>query len=230
MSCCCSVEELCPVKESCPCNLTPWAFWVGPRPVIPLQLHPDVGLERIFGPRITTTNSMDTVDSRGPEWLPWICWALCVKLTSPACCLALTNCLLQRLNHQLSQNNGIFPDFAWDLAQAYVLLWYTHAWKPNLKRKSTSNWMPVPCKVLFMLIAVILKDNICILVSLRVWLQRARMPLSTSAPWPVRRAVPWRQALQPFLWAGMKLFLTDWSEAWIEKLERHCFTPSSCSG
>lgn len=135
MSCCCSVEELCPVKESCLCNLTPWAFWVGPRPVIPLQLHPDVGLERIFGPRITTTNSMDTVDSRGPEWLPWIFWALCVKLTSPACCLALTNCLLQRLNHQLSQNNGIFPDFAWDLAQAYVLLWYTHAWKPNLKRK-----------------------------------------------------------------------------------------------
>lgn len=182
-----------------------------------------------LGPRITTTNSMDTVDSWAPERLPCIWWALCVKLASLACSLALTSCLLQCLNHQLSQSNWLFPDFAWDLAQAYVMLWYTHAWKPNLERKSTSNWMPVPCNILFVLIAVIMKDSICILVSLRVWLQGARMPLSASAPRPARRAVPWRQALQPFLWAGMKSFFTDWSEAQTEKLERHCFTPSSCS-
>lgn len=73
--------------------------------------------------------------------------------------------------------------------------------------------MPVPYNILFVLIAVIMKDNICILVSLRIWLQGAHMPLSSSAPRPARRAVPWRQALQPFLRAGMKSFLTDWSEA-----------------
>lgn len=50
--------------------------------------------------------------------------------------------------------------------------------------------MPVPYNILFVLIAVIMKDNICILVSLRIWLQGAHMPLSSSAPRPARCAVP----------------------------------------
>lgn len=53
MSCCCSVEGLCPVEESRLCNLTPGAFWVGPRPVKPLELHPSIGSEKslVQGPQ-----------------------------------------------------------------------------------------------------------------------------------------------------------------------------------
>lgn len=48
---------------------TPWAA-------------PKHWLREELGPRTTTTNSMDTVDSYGPEWLPRIWWALYAQLAA----------------------------------------------------------------------------------------------------------------------------------------------------
>lgn len=158
MSCYYNVEGLCTAEESCLCSITQSAFWIGCWPVIPLELYPVVGLGRslVQGSWQWCRYCSILWTIMTPLHLGW--WALYAMLASPACCLLFTSCLLHCLNQWLSQNNCVSPGFVWDLVRVYKMLWNRPAWSQIWKKNpSASNWMPVPCNIHFLLMAVLQK-------------------------------------------------------------------------
>lgn len=133
-SCYYNVEGLCSVEESRLWSITQSAFCIDPWPVIPLEMHPVVGLgsSLVQGPWWWYRYCGVLWTWVTPLNLDW--WALYVMLASPACCLLFTSCLLHCLNQWLSQNNWISPGFVCDLARVYKMLWNWGSWKANLKK------------------------------------------------------------------------------------------------
>lgn len=162
-SCCYSAEGLCSVEQSCLCNLIQCAFWVGPWPVLLLEPNPGVGLESslVQGTRQQVT-SIDTVWSYGPEWLPRIWVGGSVPHTRQPSLLPALDQLFATLFESLALPKQL--NFSWFCLGFSEGLWNATEQtclkvKSEKKTNSTSNWMPVPCNIHFLLITELWKTT-----------------------------------------------------------------------